>query len=182
MLKLINRSNRTSDLSTVTNFACFSRFFTSNLALTHFFRNARNFTISYSYPPFTYVIMLYQTHGYMSLPKRFLVFYFPFSQFPTVISSTFFLKFVFFLSFIRQFLKCCSIFDALAHKLWLYYQLNGFKLTGMVYYNHSSLFILANHAKYIHFYPTFQLSTALSHGNYKPFIKSANFYLFRFKL
>ena len=34
---------------------------------------------------------------------------------------------------------------------------------GMVYCNHSSLVTLLNDAKYIHFYPTFQLHATLSH-------------------
>ena len=51
----------------------------------------------------------------------------------------------------------------------------------MVYCNHSSLVIFVNDAKYIHFYPTFQLPPALSHCRYKPFIKSIKFCLFRYK-
>ena len=51
----------------------------------------------------------------------------------------------------------------------------------MVYCNHSSLVILVNDAKYIHFYPTFQLPPTLSHCKYKPFIKSIEFCLFRYK-
>ena len=47
-----------------------------------------------------------------------------------------------------------------------------FKLTTMVYCNHSLLVILVNDAKYIHFYPTFQLLPAPSHCKYKLFIKS----------
>ena len=42
-------------------------------------------------------------------------------------------------------------------KWWVYYPLNGFKFTGMVFCNNSSLMILVNDAKYINFYPTLQL-------------------------
>ena len=52
----------------------------------------------------------------------------------------------------------------------------------MVYCNHSSLVILVNDAKYIHFYPTFQLPPTLSHCKYKPFIKSIEFSLFLISL
>ena len=51
----------------------------------------------------------------------------------------------------------------------------------MVYCNHSSLVIFVNDAKYIHFYPTFQLPPTLSHCKYKPFIKSIKFCLFRYR-
>ena len=52
----------------------------------------------------------------------------------------------------------------------------------MVYCNHSSLMILVSDAKYIHFYPTFQLPPTLSHCKYKPFIKSIEFSLFLISL
>ena len=52
----------------------------------------------------------------------------------------------------------------------------------MVYCNHSSLMILVSDAKYIHFYPTFQLPPTLSHCKYKPFIKSIELSLFLISL
>ena len=78
-------------------------------------------------------------------------------------------------------MKCCSIFDALTDKWWIYYWLKDFKLIGMAYYNHSSLVILIKDAKYIHFYPTFHLPPVLLHCNYKTSIKSIEFYLVCFK-
>ena len=61
----------------------------------------------------------------------------------------------------------------------------GLLSTGMIFYNHSSLVILVNDAKYINFYLTFQLPPAPSHWSshcrYKPFIKPIKFYLFRYK-
>ena len=51
----------------------------------------------------------------------------------------------------------------------------------MVYCNHSSLVILVNDAKYIHFYSTYQFPSSLSHCKYKPFIKSIKFCLFCYK-
>ena len=99
--------------------------------------------------------------------------YFLSSQFPTIISTIFFLKFVICLygNFWSE-----APFQVLAinHKWWVQYRLNYFKITG----NNSSLVILVNDAKYIHFYPTFQLPTNLSHCKYKPFIKSIKFGLF----
>ena len=52
------------------------------------------------------------------------------------------------------------------HKWWVYQQLNTSKLTGMVYYNHSSLMILVNDAKYIQFLCIFStsLSRFISHS------------------
>ena len=64
------------------------------------------------------------------------------------------------------------------HKWWIYYQRNNFKLTDIVYDHRSSL---VNDAKYIHFYPTFQLPPTLIHCKYQPFIKSIEFGLFRYK-
>ena len=61
----------------------------------------------------------------------------------------------------------------------VYHRLNGYKLTGMVYYNRSFLMILVNDANYIHCLPIFQLFRALSHYKYNPIVKSVEFYLFR---
>ena len=91
--------------------------------------------------------------------SSFLIFYFPFSQFPTIRFSIFFLKFVTYL----EFMKCCSIFGVLSQKCWVYYQLNVFTFTHMIFYNHSFQVILVNDAKYIYLYPTFQLRPASSH-------------------
>ena len=77
--------------------------------------------------------------------KSFLGFYFTFSQFPTIIFSIFFLKFVIYLVI----LEMPFLFNALTHKWWVYYRINGFKRTGMVQCNYSSLVILINDAKYI---------------------------------
>ena len=83
------------------------------------------------------------------------------------------------------FLKRCSIFGVLTHTWWVYYQLKCLKLTGMTIYNHSSLAILVNDVKYIHVYPTSQLPPAPLHWSLdckaKLFIKSIQFYLFRYK-
>ena len=43
-----------------------------------------------------------------------------------------------------------AIFGVVTHLWRVYYQLNGFKITGMVYYNPSSLMILVNDGKYIY--------------------------------
>ena len=114
------------------------------------------------------------------LPEQFLVLYFLFSQFLAIISSTFFLKFMTHL----YFLKCCSVFGISTHKWWVYYPLNGRKRTGMISYNHPFLVCLGQQCK-VHFYPTFQLpSDPLnwpSHFMYEPFIKSNELYLFRYK-
>ena len=50
-----------------------------------------------------------------------------------------------------------------------------------MYWNHSLLVIFVNNAKYIHFYPTFQLPPTISHGKYEPFVKSIKFCLFGYK-
>ena len=73
---------------------------------------------------------------------------------------------------IGDFLKCCPIFGVVTHKLWGYHRLNGFKITGMVYYNCSSLMILVNNENYICFDPFFQPPWVFPHCRYKPFIKS----------
>ena len=54
----------------------------------------------------------------------------------------------------------------------------------MIYCNHSSLMILVNDAKYIHFYPifsTFSNPFTLQVAIAKPFIKSIEFCLFGYK-
>ena len=73
--------------------------------------------------------------------------YFPFFQFPSITFSTFFLKFVIYLVILKVLLH----FWWFNYKWWVYYRINGFKLTGMVQCNYSSLVILVNDAKYIHF-------------------------------
>ena len=66
-------------------------------------------------------------------------------------------------------IRCCSIYGSVTHKWWVYHRLNSFKLTGMVYSNRSSLIILVNDAKYIHFSPIFSTSQALSHLDFHKF-------------
>ena len=46
--------------------------------------------------------------------------------------------------------KFCSNFDIVTHKSWFYHHLAAFKLTGMVYCNHTSSLILVNDPKYTH--------------------------------
>ena len=112
--------------------------------------------------------------------ENILVFYCPFFQFPTIIFLSFFLKLVIYVPTGRYFVRCCSIFGVLIQKWCVYYRLNGSKLTSMVYYNRSTLMILVNNAKYIHFQPIF--STSMS-----PFtlqvqaIHKINRTLFRYK-
>ena len=103
--------------------------------------------------------------------EYFLAFYFSFSQFTAMTFYPFLLKFVFYLLHFRCFKSLVGG----------YYRLYGFKRTVIVYYNHSSLVILINSSKHIHFYPTFQLPPALSHCSYKPFIKPIELYLFHYK-
>ena len=90
------------------------------------------------------------------------MFYFLFSHFLIILYTIFYLKFVIYLVISEKRLRfqCCD-----------YYRLNDFKLIGMIYCNHSSLVILVNDVKYIHFYPTFHLPPTLSHCKYKPCIK-----------
>ena len=56
--------------------------------------------------------------------------------------------------------KCFSIFDAVTNTLWVSHRINISKLPRMVYYNHRSLMILVNDAKYIHILPTFSTSSS----------------------
>ena len=46
------------------------------------------------------------------------------------------------------------------HKSWAYHRLNAFKLIGMIFCNRSTLIILLNDAKYIHFLPNFSTSSS----------------------
>ena len=90
-------------------------------------------------------------------------------------------------NFLRQFTEICDLpvpemllhFRCFTHKYWISHRLNDFKLTGMIYCNHSSLMILVSDTKVHYFYSTFQLLRALPHCMYKAFIKSIEFYLFR---
>ena len=69
----------------------------------------------------------------------------------------------------------CSIFDAIIYKSWVYYRLNGVKLTGMVYYSCKSLVILVNDAKYI------PPSSHLKIFHIASIIYSFKLYFFRYK-
>ena len=71
--------------------------------------------------------------------EKFLVSYFPFCKFPTTISSTFFLKFKIY-QVILEVLLHFQCFET--SKWWLYYRLNAFNFTGMIFYNQSSLVVL----------------------------------------
>ena len=83
--------------------------------------------------------------------KNLLVFYFPFFQFPAIISS-FFPE----LGYFSGNYWSVALFSVSQPG---YDQANIFKLTGMVYYNRSSLMILVSDAKYIHFLPIFPTSS-----------------------
>ena len=107
--------------------------------------------------------------------ENFLVFQFPFSQFQTKISSFFCQKLVISLIIPDVFLH----FQCLNSQLVRMSSSKYLKLTEMVYYNHSSLVILVSSV--FNFYPSFQLPQALSHCISKPFIKSIEFYLLRYK-
>ena len=78
--------------------------------------------------------------------------------------------------FCRKSLTCCSLARFLTHEWCVYHWLNGFKLTGIVYYNRSSLIILVNDTRYILYHinlPT-QFSTprtSFPYCKYKPSIK-----------
>ena len=88
--------------------------------------------------------------------SKFLVFYFYFSQFPTIISSSFFLKLVIFLVIPRVLLH----FRRRNPQVVGLPLSNIFQFFGMVYYNRSSLMILVNDAKYIQFLPIFPASSS----------------------
>ena len=111
------------------------------------------------------------------ISENFSVLYFPFSRFPTIMSTVFFLKFMIHLVIFEVRLH----FSVITHKWCIYYRLNDFKLTGIVYCNPQSPVILVNEAKCIRFYSTFQLPPTVSHWKYKPFITSIEFCLFRHK-
>ena len=102
--------------------------------------------------------------------KNLLVFYFPFFQFPAIISS-FFPE----LGYFSGNYWSVALFSVSQPG---YDQANIFKLTGMVYYNRSSLMILVSDAKYIHFLPIFPTSSNPFTLHVKSFIKWIEFYLF----
>ena len=96
------------------------------------------------------------------ISNNFLVFNFPF----------------FLISIISFFLGMYSllVFDVVLH-----YQLNAFKIPKMVQYNHISLMISVNNAKYIHLLPIFHFFQSFSYCKYKPFINWFQSYLFCYK-
>ena len=67
-----------------------------------------------------------------------LLFYCPFSQFPTIIFLSSFQKLVIAIYLLVS-LRCCSIFGALTYKWYVYHRLNGFNITGTAYYNSGDL-------------------------------------------
>ena len=77
--------------------------------------------------------------------------------------------------------KYSSIFDVVTHKTWVCHQLNAFKFSRMVHYNHRSLMILVNDAKYIYL-PIFSASSIepLSYCKYKTFINSFAYFTTNF--
>ena len=77
--------------------------------------------------------------------------------------------------------KYSSIFDVVTHKAWVCHQVNAFKFSRMVHYNHRSLMILVNDAKYIYL-PIFSASSIepLSYCKYKTFINSSAYFTTNF--
>ena len=92
---------------------------------------------------------------------NFLVFNFPIFQFRTIISSSLDTS--------------SSIFDVVTNRL------NAFKIPRIAYYNHMSLMISGNDAKYIHLFPIFCTFQRSSYCKHKPFINSLQSYLFHYK-
>ena len=100
---------------------------------------------------------------------NFLIFNFPFFKFQTLVFYSFFLN------------KYFSIFNVLTQTLWVYHRLSVFRIAKMVYYNHRSLMISVNDARYIHLLPIFSTFQSSSYCKCKPFINSFQSYLFRYK-
>ena len=71
-----------------------------------------------------------------------------------------------------------SIFSVISHKVVGVLLTKSLETYWYVLLQSSSLVILINDAKYIHFYPTFQLPPNLSYCKYERVIKSIEFCLF----
>ena len=119
------------------------------------------------------------TEGYGSstrvVSEKFLLFYFPFSQFPTIKSTIFFLKFVIYLiiSEVRFHFQC--------YRWWVYYRLNYFKLTvwsttiSHHWWPWSTMQSTFISTQLFHFPKPFHIPSI---NHYKPFIKSMESWLF----